>query len=279
MKTLILSDLHLGHTASRAPGHLAGLARAAQAFDRVIVNGDAVNLLECDADRPGADAHLKQLTEALTGRQGPPVLLTGNHDPAVSDIHYQYLDEPGLLVFHGDFVLDRPAPWVVKGAEFSHALYRRLDAEPAAPGFARRAELFRALQREMTLEREELFECRSGVSYVLRQFVPPTRLLTIAHYVLTSPGKAARLAESFAQPVRRVAFGHIHRGGQWRRHGLEVYNTGSFMPFSRAFVLEVEGAAVRLIPVAELLGRHGARVAPGAAGVRVPLNARAGNGL
>jgi UDP-2,3-diacylglucosamine pyrophosphatase LpxH len=260
MKILILSDFHLGHAASRLPEHLAGLARIAGGYDQVVVNGDAVNALECEDDRPAAEPFLRQLNEALSSRAGAPMLITGNHDPAVSPVHYVYYEESQLLVFHGDFIVDNPAPWLRKGGEFQGAFRRKLDALGKGLDFAARAELFRKLQSELQVERYAIQECRGRFRYVVRQFIPPTRPFTILRYVLSAPGWAADLASRFGRPVRRVAFGHTHRAGRWTKRGMDVYNTGSYMPCSEPYALEIEGEEVRMTPVRNLLERKAAAV-------------------
>ncbi|MBI3828168.1 MAG: metallophosphoesterase family protein [Planctomycetes bacterium] len=260
MKTLILSDFHLGHEASRLPRMLPGLARVAGGYEQVVVNGDAVNALEGAEDRAAAEPLLRCLNEALAGRGGAPVLITGNHDPIVSAVHYLYCEESRLLVFHGDYVADNPAPWLRKGVEFADAFRRTLEAQGTAPDFAARAELFRQLQSALQIERYALQACRSRLRYVFRQFIPPTRPFTILRYVLSAPGRAAELAAGIGQPVRRVAFGHTHRAGRWTRRGLDVFNTGSYMPCSEPYAVEVEGGEVRMVPVRTLLERKSAAV-------------------
>lgn len=260
MKTLILSDFHLGHEASRLPSMLPGLSRAAAGYDQVVVNGDAVNALECEDDRPAAEPFLQQLNEALASRGGAPVLITGNHDPAVSSVHYLYFEESRLLVFHGDYIVDNPAPWLRKGGEFQNAFRQSLESRSPALDFAGRVELFRKLQSELQVERYAIHECRGRFRYVVRQFIPPTRPFTILRYVLSAPGWAADLASRFGRPVRRVVFGHTHRAGRWTKRGMDVYNTGSYMPCSEPYAVEIEGEEVRMTPVRNLLERKAAAV-------------------
>lgn len=46
---------------------------------------------------------------------------------------------------------------------------------------------------------------------------------------------------------------HSRRAGQWLREGIQVCNTGSFMPLSREFAVSIEGEHVRYCPRAALL--------------------------
>jgi len=265
-KTLILSDLHLGHTASRAEAILDMLAGAVQPFDRVVINGDAVNCLDDEAGRAAAQPLLKRLDDVLTARNGPPFYITGNHDPAISETHHLYFEESGLLAFHGDFAGDNPAPWEPHAVEFVLRVREEVARRGSPVSFAERAVLFRRLQRELKVERYELRERTSRVAYVLRQLIPPTRPFVVLKYVLQAPARAAELALTFERPVRHVAFGHVHRPGRWMRGQLAVYNTGSFMPFSAPWALSVEGASVRFLPLSRVLEERRSVHAPGLVG-------------
>lgn len=256
-KTLILSDLHLGHRASRAPRFLAALGRAAAGFDRVIVNGDAVDEYETHA--PGEDARRlhAELADILACRGGAPEFLTGNHDPAISAQHHAYLEEPGLLVFHGDYANDRAVPWDERESGFAARYRVALEAAVAESGsgldFERRAALFRRVQVEFFAEHPE-DRGESGLVYLLRHVLPPSKVWLVWRYVQSAPATVARAAREFPKPVKAVAFGHIHRAGRWDFDGVTVYNTGSYMPFSRPGVLVVEGDRVTAVPASALRG-------------------------
>ncbi|MCK6473711.1 MAG: metallophosphoesterase [Planctomycetes bacterium] len=260
-KTLILSDLHLGHRASRAPRFLATLSRAAAGFDRVIVNGDAVDEYETHAPTEDARRLHAELTDILTCRGGAPEFLTGNHDPAISAQHHAYLEEPGLLVFHGDYANDRAVPWDERESGFAARYRAALESEASegagngngggALDFAQRAALFRRVQVEFFAEHPE-DRGESGLVYLLRHVLPPSRVWLVWRYVQGAPEMVARAAREFPKPVKAVAFGHIHRAGRWAFDGVTVYNTGSYMPFSKPGALVVEGERVTAVPAAQL---------------------------
>lgn len=256
MKTLILSDLHLGHRGSRAEASLDRLARVCAGFDRVIVGGDALDQFETPEELEPRRPQLECLRRVLQCRAGPPEFVTGNHDPAISDLHYAYLEEPGLLVCHGDYMLDRAAPWVSRDA-IQEARFRAAVARLSKPlGFIERATLFRRVQIEVLREFSLGPRRHPGYLYVLKQLLPPTRALVLAHYMWHAPARMAKLAASFPRPVRHAVFGHSHRAGHWRLDGREIYNTGSFMPLSAPYAVVAEDDRVRYLPLAELDGRR-----------------------
>ncbi|GMV79894.1 MAG: hypothetical protein AMXMBFR7_10780 [Planctomycetota bacterium] len=270
VKTLILSDLHLGHPSSRLdPAGLEALGRLASRFDRVILNGDALDRWERPDPTPEMQAWRARLERTLVAREGPAELLTGNHDPAISERHYCYLEEAQALVFHGDYVLDCASPWMWHAGVFKQTFRAAWSEAGGGDHFARRAEVFRRVQRAFLSAHPEDYakEALRPGPYLLRQMLSPRRAVRIAHYLVRMPAWVARRAAGFDRPVTRAVVGHSHRAGVWRVGALEVCNTGSFMPFSQPWGLVVEGASARREPVAALLDGLGRAVAVSAAGL------------
>ena len=86
MKVLVLSDLHLGARATRAPGRWDEIARVASEFDRVILNGDTLDRCYDDPrDDEKASELIADAKKYCASRNGPPKILSGNHDPVISD--------------------------------------------------------------------------------------------------------------------------------------------------------------------------------------------------
>src|SRR5262245_51051407 len=110
MKTLILSDLHLGPECSSAGKYLDDLRGFARNFDRVILNGDTLDRCDPDVCQPRTDLLLKDVRAACASRNGPPEFFTGNHDPFISKTDYTYLEDSATLVFHGDCIADCTHP-------------------------------------------------------------------------------------------------------------------------------------------------------------------------
>jgi UDP-2,3-diacylglucosamine pyrophosphatase LpxH len=76
MRTLILSDIHLGTRNCRAAQVLEVLTRVS--FDRLILNGDTINSVNLRKFTPGHWAVLAELRRLSRGRE--LILVQGNHD-------------------------------------------------------------------------------------------------------------------------------------------------------------------------------------------------------
>ena len=88
MRTLVVSDLHLGaargRDALRRPGPLAGLVEAVRSADRLVVLGDALELRHGPLrDVLAAAAPVFAALGAALGADGEIVLVPGNHDHAL----------------------------------------------------------------------------------------------------------------------------------------------------------------------------------------------------
>ena len=255
MKTLVLSDLHLGSKASQAAARLSDIARIAAGFDRVILNGDTLD--RCYVN-PQSDARLMQLIADVqkycASRNGPPELLTGNHDPVISDVHHLY-DEPSqTLIFHGDCIRDCTHPTKKTDQQLMAKLMQRWQQLGGRPtDFVALHENYREVQRLELPIINPYKKSKTITQYALSLVYPPRRPFDIIHYWMKAPERALETAASFARPVKQLIVGHTHRPGHWRIRGTDVYNLGSFMPFSGAYGLTLDGANVSFVELKQLM--------------------------
>jgi predicted phosphodiesterase len=257
MRYLILSDLHLGHSGSRAVDALSALAKLAPRYDRVILNGDTFDREHAFELPGGKTIHPQDLASLLGGRGHEALLLTGNHDPDISTQHYFFAEEPGFLAMHGDYIFMRSAPWGDIEKQMAGDVAARMAALPPTAHYFDRLHEFRAVQAHwgMKIIEQDRLRGRSALFYLLRQFLPPTRPFRVAWYVLNWPKLLMQAAQPLPVAPRVLAIGHTHRPGQWNFSGLRILNTGSHMPLSRPYAVEVEGTEVRLLPLRQLLER------------------------
>jgi len=242
MKTLILSDLHLGSGSSRAGNMLEDLRRVAGGFDRVILNGDTLDRYESPEYQIAAP-WLRAVKDALQCGGGGPELLAGNHDPAISNEHYVYLSDSATLVFHGDCIADCTHPSREEDRTLMAAMGEKWSALGERPRrFKDLVHVYREVQRRHLKDHIRVCEPKSVPRYLFNVFFPPQKPFHIVRYWYRMPGLAARIAATFDQPVRNIVIGHSHFGGTWLKHGINVYNTGSFMPISRPYAaVEADG--------------------------------------
>jgi UDP-2,3-diacylglucosamine pyrophosphatase LpxH len=259
MKSLILSDLHLGSKASTAMACLDGIQRVAAGFDRVILNGDTLDRCYLNpADDADALRMLEEVRRRCAGRNGPPELLTGNHDPAIGLTHWVYDDPSATLVFHGDCMRDCTHPSKSE-EQFLMARLRerwtRLGGRPT--DFVTLHDNYREIQREHLPIINPYKKSKTALQYALSLIYPPRRPFDVVHYWIKAPERAMALAQGFGRPLKRVVIGHTHRPGSWRKNGIELFNTGSYMPMSDAFAVTLEGEQARYVPVKALVAATG----------------------
>jgi UDP-2,3-diacylglucosamine pyrophosphatase LpxH len=253
MKVLILSDLHLGNPASKANGLMDGIARIARLHDRVILNGDTLDRYEDASRLPHVSRDLDAIKAACTSRSGPPEILSGNHDPALSSVHWIYIKESKTLIFHGDCIADLTHPTDKDDnrlAAFVRKHWSTIGGRPTR--FTELADTYRRLQGEHLRDNPRV-EGYSAFVYLARLLYPPRRAFDVLSYVYTAPYRAAELAGAHDDPVEHVIVGHTHRAGTWSHQGRTVMNTGSFMPLSQPSAVVIENHRPVRYPLARLI--------------------------
>jgi UDP-2,3-diacylglucosamine pyrophosphatase LpxH len=255
VKMLIVSDMHLGSKASTADGRLDALARLAPRFDRVIFNGDTLDrYYSTPPSDEKAQHYLDSIKARCGGRNGPPELLTGNHDPAVGDAHWIYHEASETLVFHGDCLADCTHPSKAEEQEMMAHFRVRWDALGGRPvEFEALHQNYREVQRQWLPVINPYKKSKTAWQYAKSLLFPPRRPFDILNYWRTAPRKALKVARGFQKPLKHVVFGHTHRPGHWRMEGIEVFNTGSFMPFSKPFAITLEDEKVGYVALDQLL--------------------------
>ena len=78
VKILIISDLHLGNDASKAPALLDGVARIARNYDRTILNGDTLDVYAPRTCEAGNEVRAL-LEEASSPPSAKPFGAAGNY--------------------------------------------------------------------------------------------------------------------------------------------------------------------------------------------------------
>jgi UDP-2,3-diacylglucosamine pyrophosphatase LpxH len=267
MKALILSDLHLGSRASCFLDMLDDLRRIARDYDRVIFNGDTLDCYECPQRCEEQNSTIKLLTQACAARLGPPQFLSGNHDPALTPETFVYLAESATLIFHGDCISDLTHPTRVEDQKLAARLdaqWQQIGGRPA--NFADLAREHRRVQAAFAVEHPPMREPKTVLGYLAAVVYPPQKPFHILSYWMRAPRLAASLGRAFGQPVKHVVFGHTHFAGRWQRLGIDVMNTGSYMPLSLPCAVVCDGPRVTFQRVSKLLRSNRTVFAPLTAG-------------
>jgi predicted phosphodiesterase len=247
---LILSDLHLGHRASRID-EASNLEPLIRPFRTVIFNGDTAELWHA-ADRPRGRKLTADLARLCHHAGCKAIFVNGNHDPDISEVNHLDLHGGALLVTHGDILFQGVAPWSKEAKHYLSA-HRRILEELGEDDFgsfehqllATKRASVELQMRENPLSRGSL----PGLSLLALQAWPPTRPFKIVHAWWQTPSLAAELMKLFRPQAHFVLIGHTHRPGIWHRSGRIIVNTGSFLDYmgAQAAIIEGERLEVRLV--------------------------------
>jgi UDP-2,3-diacylglucosamine pyrophosphatase LpxH len=211
MSKLIISDVHIGHQASKIQ-HAGQLLPLIDGFDQVVFNGDTF-----EQRFKKEQARFPYLMEGLSGiLQGKThTFICGNHDPYISDNSSIAFPE-GVVVCHGDIV----CPKTLKCAVSSRKV------------------------REEQLERS----CnKKGNATRLRYFLSNT----LPPHKVVSTLKLWKSFHSTTEPLtvlgnntKFVVTGHFHKAGISKHSTHISINTGSFMLFSKPLAVVVNNGEI-----------------------------------
>ncbi len=226
--TLVISDTHMARPQHVRHAPVADQLRplVACGISRLIVNGDAAELHHMSM-RGDAARQVLRLFELCEEHGVELTLISGNHDPHLSDLRHLVLHHGAIFITHGDVLHPAVAPWS-HDAEFTRravadalaaldeASRHRLEAKLAA--FQHASHLTWLNLNPMTAQRHPL----------LGMLARPLAVTRMLHYWATLPKLADRFIAEHASHARFFLFGHAHRPGIWRRGGRVLINTGSF---------------------------------------------------
>jgi predicted phosphodiesterase len=248
--TLLLSDLHLGHRASRvkSPEQIAPLL---DRFETIVFNGDTSEMRHAN-DRPLGRRLAAELARLCHSLGTKAIFLNGNHDPTISELNHLDLEDGAVLVTHGDILFLGVAPWSRQAREYLKAHQEILqdlgpegytDFEKRLLASKRTALRLQMIEKPTPAGRLPFFEL------IARHLWPPTRPLTILRAWQQTPGLAAELARVFRPEARFIVIGHTHWPGCWKKGSRLIINCGSFFPHlgARAVILEHAALEVRSV--------------------------------
>jgi predicted phosphodiesterase len=247
---LILSDLHLGHRASRIDdaSRLESLIRP---FRTAIFNGDTAEVWYA-ADRPRGRKLTADLARFCHQVGCKAIFVNGNHDPDISEVNHLDLHGGALLVTHGDILFLGVAPWSKEAKRYLSAHRRILKdlGEDALGSFEHQLLANKRASLELQMwENPAKAGSLPGLRLLIQQAWPPTRPFKIACAWWQTPALAADLMKLFRPQAQVVLIGHTHHPGVWRRSGRIIINTGSFLNYMSAQAAILEGERLEVRPV------------------------------
>ncbi len=235
-RIVILSDTHMGRPDAmvRSPGMLQPLWQGASGL---VINGDVAEVHD-PRYRVKAAKQVLELHDLCEQDGVELTLLSGNHDPYISDTRHLWLADGSVFVTHGDSLHPAIAPWCPSAARVRQSYDRAMASlNPEDRGtLASRLSVSQHSAHEHWAEFEKALQ-HSTFRQLARR---PWMVFEILWYWHTIPGLAMQFAKEHAPDTRFFIFGHTHRQGIWQRGQTTLINTGSFgFPGSpRAVVIE-----------------------------------------
>lgn len=225
-RVVIFSDTHLGGPGrgARTPEALRPLWRGAQ---RLILNGDIAELSD-PTWRVRAAQHVMRIQELCEADGVELKLLSGNHDPMLSDQRFLRLYDGALFVTHGDVLHPAISPW-----NSNADALERLNAEALASlRPSERMELdpiLAAAQHASNLKWDDIASHPHVHETRLQRILAlPPKAARVFWFWLTMPRRAAKFVAHNAPESRFFIFGHYHRTGVWKSGPRVIINTGAF---------------------------------------------------
>lgn len=226
--TLIISDTHLGRRGHvRHPptaDELEPLIRSG--CQRLIVNGDTAEMHHPQM-RAEAARQVLRLSDLCDEAEVELTLLSGNHDPHLTDLRHLWLGGRQIFLTHGDALHPEVAPWAEEADTYRLAVAQALatlDPEDRC-----------RLEHKLHAYQHAAHVAWLDIDRHMHRHHPVVDLLTrpwavprMLRYWLMMPTLAERFIAEHALACRFFLFGHAHRPGLWRRRGRVIINTGSF---------------------------------------------------
>ena len=233
---VIISDTHLGRPKCAALSALA-LRPIWKDATRLIINGDIAEIHH----PKHADAAGEQVIKLFEYCERDGVILTllsGNHDPYISDLRHVHIAEGNIFVTHGDVLHPAIAPWSPRTPRIRIAYEKAISAVDPEDRDHLISRL--SVSRYASAQECQALANAASQSSIMGMLLRPWAILQVLHYWKVVPRMAAHFTKYHSPEAKFMIFGHTHRPGIWHFDDMTVINTGSFGFPGRPWAVTIE---------------------------------------
>ncbi len=237
----VLSDLHLGHRASRIP-NAESLRPLFRGVGTVVFNGDTWEPLAPSWHESSA-ALLADLKCILKDEGCDSVFLRGNHDPELQGPAHLSLADGRIVITHGDAVLHSSSPWKREILNAPHIIEKIWSEHPdAESNLESRLEIARQIAVQLPSQHHP--DDRTLLARAIDAAFPPKRALAMLDAWAFQGSYGNRFCEAYFPKAEYLIIGHFHRAAIIRKTQRTIINTGSFVIPSKPLYVDWDGASL-----------------------------------
>ncbi len=223
-RIVILSDTHLGRPSCAALS-AAALRPLWRGASHLIVNGDLAEVHH-PQHWPQAAQQTMHLLDLCEQDSVALTLLSGTHDPFISEVRHLHLADGQVFVTHGDALHPAIAPWSPAAGRMRKAHEEALAAiEPES-----RDHLESRLKASQHASHAQWIQLQEEASHstVCGMLLRPWAIVQVLQYWTVFPKLVSSFIEEHAPQARFAVLGHTHRPGIWMINNRVIINTGAF---------------------------------------------------
>lgn len=225
-RTVILSDTHLAGNGQGA-GSADALRALWQGADEVIFNGDLAELSD-PKWRVHAAKQVMRLQDLCDEDGVRLTILSGNHDPLITDRRFLRLCHGEVFVTHGDMLHPAISPWTSHAGQLRD-LHQQALQQLELIDRAQLDQQAMAAAHACNLKWDHLAEHAAPKrNALLRKTDQAQKIAKVLWFWHRLPKLAAGFVQRYAPDARFFIFGHIHRAGIWHFGDQTIINTGSY---------------------------------------------------
>lgn len=244
-RILILSDTHLGRPRGgcRSADMLRPLWRDC---DTLVINGDVAEVHH-PKWRGTAAREVIRMADMCEQDHVRLILLSGNHDPFISDTRHLVLNAGEVFITHGDVLHPAIAPWSPRSGWMRAAHKKCL--ENIAPEDRHQLDTMLAVSQHASHEEWQAIAREASKSSHLAMLMRPWKIIQVLWYWNHFPALAAKFIEQHAPEARIGIFGHTHHPATQEIGARTIINTGSFGFPGRPRAVTLEDRTLAVWPI------------------------------